>query len=67
MWIGDINLGVISIWMVSTKTMKLDEIIKDVNVEKEEKRTKTTLGYSNIKIFGVMKKNQKKKVRRSGQ
>lgn len=60
-------MGVISIWMVSTKTMKPDEIIKDVNVEKEEKRTKATLGYSNIKIFGVMKKNQKKKVRRSGQ
>lgn len=43
--------------------MKLDEIIKDVNVEKEEKRTKAALGYSNIKVFGVTKKNQKKKLR----
>lgn len=35
------------------KTMKLDEVIKDVNVEreKEEKGTKITLGYSNIEIF----------------
>lgn len=39
--------------MVSIKTMRLDGIIKDVNAEKEEKRTKAALGHSNIKMLGI--------------
>lgn len=39
--------------MVSIKIMRLDGIIKDVNVEKEEKRIKVVLGYFNIKMLGI--------------
>ena len=40
---GDINFRVVSISVIF-KTMKLDEVIKDVNVEKEEKGPRPPLG-----------------------
>lgn len=48
------------------KTMRLDEITKDVNVEKKEKRTKAAVEHSNLKMLGVMRRSHKEELR-SGQ